>query len=418
MLKLWQINGDLVPLSKAQKEVFTSEARFRVLITGRRFGKTFLALNELAKFSRYPKKKVWYIAPTFRMCKDIMLDPLVEKMTKHKWISKVNYSDLTITLKNKSLIQLRSSDNFNSLRGVGLDFICIDEFSDVDERAWFEVLRPTLSDKSREGSALFLGTPRGFGNWSYNLYKRQDNDKNWKSFQFTTLDGGQVSQSEIDQAKNDLDDRTFRQEYMASFEKYSGQIYYNFDREQNVIEHYAPTTNSIHIGIDFNIDPVSAVISEVKQDDLYVYDEIVIYSSNTDELVEEINNRYSGKHIFVYPDPASKQRKTSAGGRTDLSILKNAGYNVRVRNAHPLIRDRINAVNTKLKNAKGVRTLFIANNCKNVIKSIERQIYKEGTSLPDKENNYDHMNDALGYLVEFLYPIKRDFKPAPPKRFS
>ena len=407
-----------MPLSKAQKEVFTSEARFRVLITGRRFGKTFLALNELAKFSRYPKKKVWYIAPTFRMCKDIMLDPLVEKMTKHKWISKVNYSDLTITLKNKSLIQLRSSDNFNSLRGVGLDFICIDEFSDVDERAWFEVLRPTLSDKSREGSALFLGTPRGFGNWSYNLYKRQDNDKNWKSFQFTTLDGGQVSQSEIDQAKNDLDDRTFRQEYMASFEKYSGQIYYNFDREQNIIEKYTPTTNSIHIGIDFNIDPVSAVISEVKQDDLYVYDEIVIYSSNTDELVEEINNRYSGKNIFVYPDPASKQRKTSAGGRTDLSILKNAGYNVRVRNAHPLIRDRINAVNTKLKNAKGVRTLFIANNCKNVIKSIERQIYKEGTSLPDKENNYDHMNDALGYLVEFLYPIKRDFKPAPPKRFS
>jgi len=407
-----------VPLSKAQKEVFTSEARFRVLITGRRFGKTFLALNELAKFSRYPKKKVWYIAPTFRMCKDIMLDPLVEKMTKHKWISKVNYSDLTITLKNKSLIQLRSSDNFNSLRGVGLDFICIDEFSDVDERAWFEVLRPTLSDKSREGSALFLGTPRGFGNWSYNLYTRQDNDKNWQSFQYTTLDGGQVSQSEIDQAKNDLDDRTFRQEYMASFEKYSGQIYYNFDREQNVIEEYKTTTNSIHIGVDFNISPMSAVISEVKQDDLYVYDEIVIYSSNTDELVEEINNRYSGKHIFVYPDPASKQRKTSAGGRTDLSILKNAGYNVRVRNAHPLIRDRINAVNTKLKNAKGVRTLFIANNCKNVIKSIERQIYKEGTSLPDKENNYDHMNDALGYLVEFLYPIKRDFKPAPPKRFS
>ena len=407
-----------MPLSKAQKEVFTSEARFRVLITGRRFGKTFLALNELAKFSRYPRKKVWYIAPTFRMCKDIMLDPLVEKMTKHKWISKVNYSDLTITLKNKSLIQLRSSDNFNSLRGVGLDFICIDEFSDVDERAWFEVLRPTLSDKSREGSALFLGTPRGFGNWSYNLYTRQDNDKNWKSFQFTTLDGGQVSQNEIDQAKNDLDDRTFRQEYMASFEKYSGQIYYNFDREQNVIEEYAPTTNSIHIGIDFNIDPVSAVISEVKQDNLYVYDEIVIFSSNTDELVEEINNRYSGKHIFVYPDPASKQRKTSAGGRTDLSILKNAGYNVRVRNAHPLVRDRINSVNTKLKNAKGVRTLFIANNCKNVIKSIERQIYKEGTSLPDKENNYDHMNDALGYLVEFLYPIKRDFKPSKPQRFS
>ena len=407
-----------MPLSKAQKEVFTSEARFRVLITGRRFGKTFLALNELAKFSRYPKKKVWYIAPTYRMCKDIMLDPLVDKMTKHKWISKVNYSDLTITLRNKSLIQLRSSENFNALRGVGLDFICIDEFSDVDERAWFEVLRPTLSDKSKEGSALFLGTPRGYGNWSYNLFTKQETDKNWKSFKFTTLEGGQVSANEIEQAKQDLDERTFKQEYLSDFVNYSGAIYYNFNREENVIDQYTPTNNSIHIGIDFNLDPMSAVVSEVKQDNLYVYDEIVIYSSNTDELVEEINNRYSGKHIFVYPDPASKQRKTSAGGRTDLSILKNAGFNVRVRNAHPLVRDRINAVNTKLKNTKGVRTLFIANKCKNVIKSIERQIYKEGTSLPDKENNYDHMNDALGYLVEFLYPIKRDFKPSKPKRFS
>ena len=407
-----------MPLSKAQKEVFTSEARFRVLITGRRFGKTFLALNELAKFSRYPKKKVWYIAPTYRMCKDIMLDPLVEKMTKHKWISKVNYSDLTITLRNKSLIQLRSSENFNALRGVGLDFICIDEFSDVDERAWFEVLRPTLSDKSKEGSALFLGTPRGYGNWSYNLFTKQETDNNWKSFKYTTLDGGQVSANEIEQAKQDLDERTFKQEYLSSFVNYSGAIYYNFNREENVLKEYIPSSNTIHIGVDFNLDPMSAVVSEVKQDYLYVYDEIVIYGSNTDELVEEINNRYSGKHIFVYPDPASKQRKTSAGGRTDLSILKNAGFNVRVRNAHPLVRDRINAVNTKLKNAKGVRTLFIANNCKNVIKSIERQIYKEGTSLPDKENNYDHMNDALGYLVEFLYPIKRDFKPAPPKRFS
>ena len=407
-----------MPLSKAQKEVFTSEARFRVLITGRRFGKTFLALNELAKFSRYPKKKVWYIAPTFRMCKDIMLDPLVEKMTKHKWISKVNYSDLTITLRNKSLIQLRSSENFNALRGVGLDFICIDEFSDVDERAWFEVLRPTLSDKSKEGSALFLGTPRGYGNWSYNLFTKQETDNNWKSFKYTTLDGGQVSANEIEQAKQDLDERTFKQEYLSDFVNYSGAIYYNFNREENVLKEYIPSSNTIHIGVDFNLDPMSAVVSEVKQDYLYVYDEIVIYGSNTDELVEEINNRYSGKHIFVYPDPASKQRKTSAGGRTDLSILKNAGYNVRVRNAHPLVRDRINAVNTKLKNTKGVRTLFIANKCKNVIKSIERQIYKEGTSLPDKENNYDHMNDALGYLIEFLYPIRTHFKPSPPKRFS
>ena len=163
---------------------------------------------------------------------------------------------------------------------------------------------------------------------------------------------------------------------------------------------------------------MTAVVCIIERDIVVVVDEIQIYSSNTQEMCEEIRSRYRNKNIVVYPDPSARQRKTSAGGRTDLSILKNAGYNVRVRNAHPLVRDRINAVNTKLKNTKGVRTLFIANKCKNVIKSIERQIYKEGTSLPDKENNYDHMNDALGYLIEFLYPIRTHFKPSPPKRFS
>jgi len=403
-----------VPLSKPQKQVLECDKRFRVLITGRRFGKTFLAVTELAKFSRYPKKKVWYVAPTYRMAKDIVWFELVDKLTKHKWIKKTNNSDLSILLRNGSTISLRGADNENSLRGVGLDFLVMDEFADVKEHAWYEVLRPTLSDKN--GSALFCGTPRGYGNWSYNLFTKEDDS--WASFQFTTLDGGQVSANEIEQAKADLDERTFNQEYMASFVNYAGQIYYNFDRKENVIDKYEPKTAEIHIGMDFNIDPMSAVVTEIQGNNIYIYDEIILYSSNTDEMVQEIKTRYSGKHIFIYPDPASKQRKTSAGGTTDLSILKNAGFNMRVRNNHPLIRDRINAVNTKLKNANGKRTLFIANNCKNVLKSIERQIYKEGTSVPDKDNNYDHMNDALGYLVEYLFPVRREFSPSAPQRFS
>ena len=403
-----------MPLSKPQKQVLECDKRFRVLITGRRFGKTFLAVTELAKFARYPKKKVWYVAPTYRMAKDIVWFELVDKLTKHKWIKKTNNSDLSILLRNGSQISLRGADNENSLRGVGLDFLVMDEFADVKEHAWYEVLRPTLSDKN--GSALFCGTPRGYGNWSYNLFTKEDN--NWASFQFTTLDGGQVSANEIEQAKADLDERTFNQEYMASFVNYAGQIYYNFDRKENVIDKYEPKTAEIHIGMDFNIDPMSAVVTEIQGDKIIIYDEIILYSSNTDEMVQEIKTRYSGKHIFIYPDPASKQRKTSAGGTTDLAILKNAGFNMRVRNNHPLIRDRINSVNTKLKNANGKRTLFIANNCKNMLKSIERQIYKEGTSVPDKDNNYDHMNDALGYLVEYLFPVRREFSPSAPQRFS
>jgi len=405
-----------MPLTEPQKEVINNTSRFRVLITGRRFGKTFLAINELAKFASQSKKKIWYVAPTYRQAKQICWNDLKERLIDHKWVKNINNSDLTITLKNNSTITLRGADNEQSLRGVGLDFLVMDEFADIHKEAWYEVLRPTLSDK--RGHALFCGSPRGFGNWSYELFKQNETNKDWQSFKYTTLEGGQVADDEVEQAKQDLDERTFQQEYEATFVNYSGMIYYNFNRQKNIIEKYSKDSAVLHIGLDFNVDPMSAVVCIIVQETIMVVDEIQIYSSNTQEMCEEIKLRYNNKKIVVYPDPSARQRKTSAGGFTDLSILKNAGFDVKCKNTAPLIRDRINSVNSKLKNVNGKNNLFIVKSCKNVIKSIERQIYKEGTHIPDKDSGYDHMNDALGYLVEFNFPLRRNFVASPVKRWS
>mgnify|MGYP003143868977 FL=1 len=405
-----------MPLTKPQTEVIKEKSRFRVLITGRRFGKTYLAINELAKFASKSNQKVWYVAPTYRQAKQIVWTELKQKLIEHKWVKNINHSDLTFLLKNNSTITLRGSDNENALRGVGINFLVIDEFADVSKEAWYEVLRPTLSDTG--GHALFCGSPRGFGNWSYELFKQGETNKDWSSFKFTTLEGGQVSKKEIEQAKQDLDIRTFQQEYEATFVNYSGMIYYNFNRQKNIIEKYDRNHAFLHIGLDFNVDPMTAVVCYIERDIIIVVDEIQIYSSNTQEMCEEIKIRYKNKNIVVYPDPSARQRKTSAGGFTDISILKNAGFDVRCRNTAPLVRDRINSVNSKLKNVNGKNNLFILKSCKNVIKSIERQIYKEGTHIPDKDSGYDHMNDALGYLVEFNFPLRRNFVASPPKRWS
>ena len=405
-----------MPLTQPQTTVINSGARFRVLVTGRRFGKTYLAINEIAKFASQPNKKVWYVAPTYRQAKTICWSELKDKLIKHKWVKGINHSDLTITLRNKSTITLRGSENFDALRGVGLDMVIFDEFSDINKEAWYEVLRPTLSDTN--GHALFCGSPRGFGNWSYELFKMGETNKEWESFKYTTLEGGQVPDEEIEQAKQDLDIRTFQQEYEATFVNYSGMIYYNFSRDKNIIEKYNRNSLVLHIGLDFNVDPMCAVVSVIENEKVIVIDEIQIYSSNTNEMCEEINNRYKDKKIVVYPDPSARQRKTSAGGLTDLAILKNFGLEVKCRNTAPLVRDRINSVNAKLKNVAGKNNLFILNSCKNVIKSIERQIYKEGTHIPDKDSGFDHMNDALGYLIEFNFPIKRNFTPTAQKRWS
>jgi hypothetical protein len=405
-----------MPLTNPQKQVVESKARFKVLVTGRRFGKTHLAIRELIKNASLPNKMVWFVCPSYRQAKQVCWSGLKERLKDLKWIKKTNESDLSITLVNGSVIALRGADrSYDSLRGVGLDYLVMDEFADISSEAWFEVLRATLSD--RKGGAMFTGTPRGYGNWAYDLFCKGLEDKDWKSFQFTTLDGGQVDNDEVEAAKNDLDERTFRQEYLATFETYSGAIYYNFEREQNV-KTVKDNNTTLHIGMDFNIDPMSAAVFQIDNNVINFIDEVIIYSSNTEELVKEIQQRYPERKIIVYPDPACRQRKTSAGGRTDLTILQNAGLTVRVKNAHPQIRDRINAVNSRLKNTNEQRMMFIDPKCKNIIRGLERHLYKEGTTQPDKDSGFDHMNDALGYAVDYLFPIRKNYNKELPTRWS
>lgn len=405
-------------LSPPQRKVADDQARFRVLVTGRRFGKTHLAIRELCYHARIPGRVCWYVAPSYRQAKQICWVKIKEILKDLRWIKKVNEAELTIELKNKSRICLRGADNKDSLRGVGIDFIVLDESADIEETAWSEVLRPTLSDT--KGLALFAGTPKGM-NWFHDLYQRgQDpTETDWSSYLYTTLDGGFVDQGEIEQAKRDLDAKTFRQEYQATWETYSGIIYYGFSMSDNVKHFDEPLDNNIiHIGMDFNLDPMSAVVAYISNGVVYIMDEITIWSSNTDELCQEIHRRYPAKKIFVYPDPASKQRKTSAGGRTDLSILQNAGFICKVPPRHMAIRDRINSVNAKLCSASNERQVFIHPKCKNLLNSVSKHTYKEGTVLPDKTQGFDHMNDALGYLISFLYPIRTAYEQQAPERFG
>jgi hypothetical protein len=203
---------------------------------------------------------------------------------------------------------------------------------------------------------------------------------------------------------------------MARFVNYSGVIYYGFSREQSVNKSELQPKHLI-IGMDFNLDPMSAVVMMRQGDHLHVIDEIVMFGSNTDEMVSEINARYRGSSVTIYPDPASRQRKTSAGGRTDLSILQNAGFDVKVRKAHSPVRDRINAVNARLLSTDGHRRLTVDPKCKKVIESLERHTYKEGTSQPEKDG-FDHMNDALGYAVDYLFPIKKSHAEVEPQRWT
>lgn len=409
-----------MPLSAAQQQVAKSSKRFRTLITGRRFGKTTLAIREMARYASKPNCTVWYVAPSYRMAKGIVWRKLKHRLQDLRWIDKVNESELTIYLKNGSEIALKGAENADSLRGRAIDFLVMDEFADIDSEAFYEVLRPTLADT--QGHALFTGTPKGIGNWSYDIYQMAQTDPDsWESWQFTTLQGGFVSSSEIDEARKLLDARTFQQEFEATFVTAGNRVWYAFDRVHNVRPYTDPWPSQLAIGMDFNIDPGSAVVFVRKGDNVWAVDEIEIYSSNTQEMVEEIRsryNKYSAQQITIYPDPAGSARKTSAGGATDHTILRNAGFQVKAPRAHNPVRDGVNAVNSMLCNAAGQRRFFVDPKCTRLIECLERHNYKPGTSQPDKDTGYDHLTDAARYYFDYVWPVRRDIEPQAPQRWG
>ena len=390
--------------------------RFRVAVCGRRFGKTHLAIRELAKYAAKPDQRVWYVAPTYRMAKQIVWKKLKKKLLNINWVKKVNEQDLTLELVNGSEISLRGADNYDSLRGVGLNFICLDEFADIDSEAWYEVLRPTLADTA--GHALFLGTPKGM-NWAKDIFDNYTTKKSWMSFQFTTVDGGNVPEEEVEQARQDLDARTFSQEFLATFENFSGIIAYSFGTHNILKAEEVNANEQLILGTDFNVNPMSCTVMRRTKDGLHCVDEIVLNSSNTNELIDEIRNRYPRNPITIFPDPAGVQRKTSANGNTDIKLLENAGFTVRYHRQHPLVKDRINSANSLFFLRDNDTTRFyIDPKCKHTIKSLQQFCYKEGTQIPDKDSGFDHMFDALTYAIQFLFPINKEIQPIAPRAFG
>lgn len=402
-----------VKLTKPQTKVWQSPARFKIVCAGRRFGKSFLSLTWLIHNALTMGGIHYYIAPSYVMAKSIawrLLKELADGIYSVK-----NESELFVEFPNGAVIQLKGAENRDSLRGVSLSSACLDEAAFMSQEVWTEVIRPATSD--RLAPVLFITTPAG---WNYLKdlydYAQFSGDENWQAFTFTTAEGGNVTLEEIEAAKRELPERTFKQEYLASFETLSNRVYSNFDRSVNISSDLPDPREQreLYVGIDFNVSPVTAAIGIKAVDQLLILDEISIENSNTTELAQEIKRRYPNQKIRAYPDPAGRARKTSAaGGVTDFTILEQFGFVTIAPKAHDPVADRINNVQAMLCNAEGKRRLFIHPRCKELIKGLDGMTYKKDTNLPDKSLGLDHITDALGYLVSYEFPLRHPVIAAP-----
>jgi|TARA_R110001606_G_scaffold282689_2_gene431296 predicted phage terminase large subunit-like protein len=213
-----------VSLHEAQMEIFRSPKRFKVASCGRRFGKSYLAAWVLIiKALQSPSKDVFYVAPTFQQAKDILWAIL--KDVGRDVIKSAHENTATLTLINDRKIYLKGSDRPDTLRGVGLAYVVMDEYASMKPEVWEMILRPTLADV--KGGALFIGTPAG-KNHFYKLWvdaQINENQNDWEAFQFNSTDNTFLDPSEINDAKRSMSTQAFRQEFEATFESFSGGVF-------------------------------------------------------------------------------------------------------------------------------------------------------------------------------------------------
>jgi hypothetical protein len=407
-------------------------ARFRDGVCGRRFGKTFLGAKEMRRAAKLAARwqvstddEIWYAAPTFKQAKRVFWRRLKKAIPPSWREGKPNETECSITLKSGHVMRIVGLDNYDNLRGSGLFFVLVDEWADCPYEAWEEVLRPMLSTcrywidgvEYRGGHALRIGTPKGF-NHCYDTWldgqpaypggpTRQPDHKSWL---YTSEQGGNVPAEELEAARRKMDPRTYRQEYQASFENYQGLIYYCFDRRLNHTDDTVQPYEDLHIGMDFNVSKMAAIVHVLRNDSPRAVDEFTEVF-DTPAMIEAIQLRFPGHKVTVYPDASGQNRKTANASESDLSLLRKAGFLVVVDESNPSVKDRINSVNAMLCNTYGERRYLVNTaKCGKYTTSLERQIYREkpgkpGEFEPDKTGGFDHSNDAGGYFIVKRWPL-------------
>ncbi|MBD3251923.1 hypothetical protein GF380_05760 [Candidatus Uhrbacteria bacterium] len=375
-----------------QSLVASSRNRFRVVCSGRRWGKTILSVYEmLGKAIGANDRNVCYIAPTYQQARDLAWVPL--KTIGANAIQSVNESRLEIKIRTvrggSSRIILRGWESIETLRGQAFHFIVIDEIAMMRNwlMNWQEVIRPTLTDY--RGEVLFISTPKGFNHF-YDLFNAEATDSDYRSFHFTSYDNPFMPKDELDKAKSEMSDTRFHQEYMADFRKMEGLVYPEFDRNVHVYgEMEEKRVNGIEtlVGIDFGYTNPCAILTVLRDRDerYFVINEYYKTGLTNDEIVEYARAIRANNY---YPDPAEPDR---------IEEMRRAGCNCR-----DVIKDvpkGIDAVRTMFKTNR----LFIHQRCENLINELEMYQYREekpDLNAPEEPvKDHDHAVDALRYLI-------------------
>lgn len=389
-------------LLEHQAEFIESDYVHTGIVGGYRSGKSQAGvIKTCLKKIKYPGIDVAYYLPTYGLIRDIAYPKFEEFLSKQNINYVLNKSDHEFITSFGKII-LRSMDNPDSIIGYEVGYSLIDEadvlamahMEDVFTRVVSRLSVPLPDGKSN--SLDFVSTPEGF-KFLYNFFIKKPHEKK-KLIKARTENNPFISRSYIETLEMSYSPQQLEAYLNGEFVNLtSGTVYRQFNRAINHSDRTIQPNDVLHIGMDFNITKMNAVVY-VKDGNTKIAVDEFVNAYDTPELAGLILNKYPGRNIVIYPDASGASRNSS--GKSDHDILKKSGFVVRSLSKNPFVKDRVNAMNTSFLDINGNTIHYVnTDNCPTYTEAIERQTYKNGE--PDKQSGFDHITEAGGYFIYY-----------------
>jgi len=395
------IDFTLKELHPKQQYIIDNAGRFNHLRCGRRFGKTTL-IDELST----PALDGWPIGIWFPTYKDLSEVWKELKKTYKDIIFRKDEQLKQIELVTGGIIDFWSMEDPDSGQGRKYKRAIIDESAKAAKlyQAWENTIRPTLTDY--KGDAFILSRPKGKNNGFFKLEEKHKQFDNWKFFHFTTYDNPHIDPAEIEEAKAQLDDITFRQEYMAEYVDANDKPFlYAFDQKDHVIKFYTPNKNlPIIISFDFNKEPMTCIVGQSTDiRNLTIFDEIRVNNGSTPELCEMLVAKYPGwlGRIWITGDASGHNRSPLVrGGLNHYIIIKKTlrakDFQMKVRKANQSHENSRMQCNSVLQNAD----FKITENCRETILDCAYAAVDDQGKILKTQDQGRHFFDNVRYMID------------------
>jgi len=398
---------NLSRLHETQKDFVRSNYLHSGIIGGYQSGKSVAAaVKVITKLLQNPNVPIAYYLPTYGLIEDMLIpkfDGLFESLEiKYKYRG----SDSKITCPYGE-IWMRSMDNPDRIVSYSVGYSIVDEVDVVHANKREDAIKRISSrnsfKKSTKNCIDFVSTPEGY-TYMYNFFVKNANE-NKLLLNLKTLNNiDNLGEGYIDGLREMYDETQLKAYLDGEFVNLtSSNVYYNFNRAINHSDRSIKEYDTLHIGMDFNIGNMSAVVHVV--DDIPIAVDEITRVLDTGQMCNVIKSKYPNNRIIIYPDSSGKNRSTNSD-KTDIAILKDNGFALKYKNTNPLVTDRVKNMNRMFLNANGyigykVNTI----KCHDYTEALER-MGNDKNGIPDKTTGFDHITDAGGYFIYFNYPLK------------